>query len=361
MKFLSKHTTFLLVLVFCMICSLPVQAQYQKYLDKADEAYIEGDYEGALKQIEKMKKKVTKKLGAKNSYMAIALLKESKINLELGMLNDVVPPLTDALQMSTEVNDTLSTEHAFMLNEAAEIMIQFGNFRLADIYLTNAERVFESSGSLIENIQSAIDVMKAQILVGKGFNQEAIQQVDDVHDYYLQRAFATDGSRDDQEARKAEYASLMTVKAQAYANMGDVDEATRLFYDNRNWIDDNLKKSHILYAWNTFLDVEMMKGHGLSLDAQADYYEDAFNQGRKKYAETHWMVLLMNERLMSALFRNEQKGKFNIVEDMYTRAIRQFDRSSYHYLARDRMELELDMIAGDLRKVEDDLNDIDKA
>ncbi len=348
-------TTFALTV---LLLALTSQAQYQKYLDQADESYVVGEYAKALKTIEKMKKKVTKKLGAKNSYMAIALVKEAKINLELGLLNNVLPSVEAGVLMSYEVNDTLSTEHGFMLKEAAEVMIQFGNFRLAQKYLNGGKRAFEASGNLIDDIKAEMAVMEAQVLVGKGFNQEAIRLVKENLDFYKDRALSGTGDKKLQEEKKVDYAELMTVLAEAHAKMGDVDEASKLFYDNKEWIKDNLKKSHILYGWNTFLDTEMMSKNGLSLDAQASAYEDAFNEGRKKYEETHWMVLLMNERLMSAFHRNDQKGKFNIVENMYKGAIKEFDRNSMHNLARERMELELDLLSGDIKKLEEGVNEL---
>ncbi len=354
----SVQYLFSITLAVLFIFSSPeANAQYQKYLDKAEEYYRVGNYAKANKTIGKMKKKVTKKLGAKNSFMAIALIKEAKINLELGLLTSVDAPLEQAVSMSYEVNDTLSAEHGFMMKEAAEVMLQYGNYRKAQMYLDRAIASFTASNNYVDNLKAELDVMRAQVLVGKGFNQEAIKLVEDQLDFYQQRAFSG-GSKDEEEQKMTDYAALRTVQAEAYANMGDVDRATQLFFENKNWIKENLKKSHILYAWNTFLDVEMMSKHGLSLDAQAKDYEDAFDQGKKKYDETHWMVLLMNERLMSALFRNGQKGKFGIVEGLYKKSIREFDRNSYHYLARDRMELELDLLDGDLKKLEAGVNDL---
>ncbi|MCP4457050.1 MAG: CHAT domain-containing protein [Cytophagales bacterium] len=333
-------------------------AQYDKSLDKADEAYIVGDYAKARKAIEHMQKTVNKKLGDKNPYMAISLLKEAKINLELGQLNDVNPTLDRAVEMSYEVNDTVSAEHGFMMMEAGEIMISYGNFRKAKSLIVRAEAAFKNSNNLIEDIKAELEVMKAQVLVGKGFNSAAIEVVNTQHDFYLSRAFLTDGKKKQQQQRKEDYAALLTVRAQAFANMGDVDEATNLFYENKNWIKENLKKSNILYAWNTFLDVDMMSKHGLSMDAQASDYEDAFNQARKKYETTHWMVLLMQENLMSALYRNENKGKFNLVEGMYKSAIREFDKNSTHRLARERMSLDFDLADQDIKKLEEGINSL---
>lgn len=355
MKSVQYFLSLFLVVAFLSV-SHSGQAQYQKYLDKADEYYRVGNYAKANKTIAKMKKKVTKKLGSSNSFLAIALVKEAKINLELGLYADVDGPMTQAVDMSYAVSDSLSAEHGFLMKEAAEVMIQFGNFRKAQSFLDKSIAAFESSGSYVDDIKAELEVMSAQVLVGKGFNQEAIKLVDNQIDFYLQRALSA--GKEDKEAKLTDYASLATVRAQAYANMGDVDRATQLFFENKNWIKDNLKKSHILYSWNTFLDVEMMSKHGLSLDAQAKDYEDAFDQGKRKYDETHWMVLLMNERLMSALYRNGQKGKFGVVESAFKAAIRDFPKSSAHKLARPRMELELDLLKGELKKLELGVNEL---
>ncbi len=357
MKSIQINLISLSAIVFLLSGSQAL-AQYDKSLDKADEAYAVGDYSKARKAIAQMQKTVNKKLGNNNPYMAISLLKEAKISLELGQLNDVDSILNRALDMSSNVNDTVSAEHGFMLKEGAEIMISYGNFHKANSLILRAEQAFKNSNNLIEDLSAELQVMKAQVLVGKGFNSQAIELVNEQHDFYSNRAFLEEGKKAAQKQRKDDYAALLTVRAQAFANKGDVDKATNLFYENKNWIKENLKKSHILWAWNTFLDVEMMSKHGLSIDAQAADYEDAFNQARKKYETTHWMVLLMQEKLMSALYRNNSKGKFGIVEGMHKSAIREFNRKSTHHLAKKRMSLDFDLADQDMKKLEIDINSL---
>ena len=51
-----------------------------------------------------MLKKTTKKLGEKNPFNAIGLIKEAKINVGLGQLTDVLDPLERGIAMSAEVN-----------------------------------------------------------------------------------------------------------------------------------------------------------------------------------------------------------------------------------------------------------------
>jgi len=114
----------LLIVLALVGYATTASGQYNDYIIDIEEEYLEGDYEKAMKSIEKMQKKVNKKLGNRNPYMAISLMKQAKINLALGLLKDVEKPLDEALQMSSEVNDTISAEHAFMLKEAGYIMLR---------------------------------------------------------------------------------------------------------------------------------------------------------------------------------------------------------------------------------------------
>ena len=203
-----KYIQYTLVCITLISFSIS-NAQYQKYIDKAEDAYKEGDYTGARKQIAKMQKKVTKKLGTDNPYSAIAFIKEAKIDVGLGELVHVMEPLLAGMEMSKEVNGINSAEHGFVMMEAAEVLIFYGNFKLASEYLAEAEQAFESSNSLIEDIKAQLEVKKAQILAGKGFYSEAVKVVNSQEDYFLQRAVSGQGSKDDIERRKEEFAQMM--------------------------------------------------------------------------------------------------------------------------------------------------------
>ena len=242
-----KYIQYTLVCI-ALISFSTSNGQYQKYIDKADDAYKEGDYSGARKQIAKMQKKVTKKLGTKNPYSAIALIKEAKIDVGLGELVHVMEPLLAGIEMSKDVNGLSSAEHGFIMMESAEVLISYGNFKLASEYLDAATTAFESSGSLIEDIKAQLEVKKAQILAGKGFYSEAIRVVNSQEDYFHLRAKSTEGDKDHIERRKEEFAQMMIAKANSLRKMGNYQSADSAFIANLQWVDDNLKKSHLLWA-----------------------------------------------------------------------------------------------------------------
>ncbi|MEQ9403023.1 MAG: CHAT domain-containing tetratricopeptide repeat protein [Cyclobacteriaceae bacterium] len=340
----------------CLFTAIHVNGQYQKSIDKADEKYEVGDYTGARKDIAKMQKKATKKLGASNPFNAIGLIKEAKINVGLGLLTETMDPILKGIAMSEEVNGIESAEHGFILMEAAGVLISFENYRLAGDYLDLAEKAFEASGSLIEDIKASIEVQKAQVLVGKGFYSDAIKLVDNQSDYYLQRAMAAEGSKNKREDRTSEFAKLIIVKANAFRLMGDYIRADSAFVANDRWIDENMKKSHLLWAQNAFLNAKLLEENGLAIDAQVKLFEDAYVWAIRKYQYSHNTVMTMQANLMRAYYRAGRKSRLNITTADFKKALREFKKTSIHNLATDKMALSFDLADQDVKRLEDKVN-----
>ncbi len=342
--------------VVCFLIVVTANAQYQKAIDKAEEKYEVGNYSGAASDIAKMLKKATKKLGGSNPYNAIGLIKEAKINVGLGQLTDVLDPLQRGITMSEEVNGRESAEHGFILVEAADVLITYGHFRLAGEYLEQAENSFELSGSMIEDIQASIDVQKAEVLAGKGFYSDAVKLVDNQSDYYLQRAMAAEGSKKKREGRTSEFAKLIIVKANALRKMGDYLRADSAFVFNDRWIDDNMKKSHLLWAQNAFLNAKLLEESGLAVEAQVKLFEDAYIWAIRRYEFSHNTVMTMQANLMRAYFRTGKRGKLNITTADFKKALREFKRNSIHNLAEEKMSLDFDLANQNVRRLEDKVN-----
>ncbi|MEP1093842.1 MAG: CHAT domain-containing tetratricopeptide repeat protein [Cyclobacteriaceae bacterium] len=350
-----KNLLFILAIA-CFCIAIPAKAQYQKSIDKAEEKYEVGNYSGASSDIAKMLKKTTKKLGPSNPYNAIGLIKEAKINVGLGQLTDVLDPLERGIAMSEAVNGLESAEHGFILVEAADVLISYGHFRLAGEYLEQAEKAFESSGSLIEDITASIEVQKAQVLAGKGFYSDAVKLVDNQSDYYLQRAMAAEGSKRKREGRTSEFAKLIIVKANALRKMGDYIRADSAFVFNDGWIEDNMKKSHLLWAQNAFLNAKLLEESGLAVEAQVRLFEDAYVWAIRKYEFSHNTVMTMQANLMRAYYRTGKKGKLNITTSDFKKALREFKRTSIHNLAEEKMALNFDLADQDVKRLEEKVN-----
>lgn len=339
-----------------MLCFSITNAQYQKSIDKADDKYESGDYASARKEIAKLKKKATKSLSYNNPYNAIALVKEAKINVGLGELVSVMKPLEEAIAMSEQVNGAESAEHGFILMEASEVLIAYGNFLLAGEYIDKATKAFEASGSLIEDIKANLDVQRAQVLSGKGFYSAAIKLVNSQTDYYLGRAMSSAGDKDQQEERKEEFAKMMIVKANSLRHMGDYQSADSAFITNLKWVDDNLKKSHLLWSQNAFLNAKLLEENGLAVEAQAKLYEDAYVWAVRKYSLSHNTVMTMQANLMRAYYRNGQSARLKITQADFKKSLKEFDKTSIFNLAEDKMDLTYDLADQDIKKLENKIN-----
>lgn len=344
------------IVVILMLCFSITNAQYQKSIDKADDKYESGDYASARKEIAKLKKKATKSLSYNNPYNAIALVKEAKINVGLGELVSVMKPLEEAIAMSEQVNGAESAEHGFILMEASEVLIAYGNFLLAGEYIDKATKAFEASGSLIEDIKANLDVQRAQVLSGKGFYSAAIKLVNSQTDYYLGRAMSSAGDKDQQEERKEEFAKMMIVKANSLRHMGDYQSADSAFITNLKWVDDNLKKSHLLWSQNAFLNAKLLEENGLAVEAQAKLYEDAYVWAVRKYSLSHNTVMTMQANLMRAYYRNGQSARLKITQADFKKSLKEFDKTSIFNLAEDKMDLTYDLADQDIKKLENKIN-----
>jgi len=346
------------LLVVLMLFATVTNAQYQESIDKADEKYEVGDYSSARKIIAKLKKKATKSLSYNNPYNAISLIKEAKINVGLGELVNVMKPLEEGIAMSEQVNGAESAEHGFVLMEASDVLISFGNFRLAGEYIEQASSAFETSGSLIEDIKAVLDVQRAQVLSGKGFYSAAVKLVDSQTEYYMQRAASTSGDKDEQEDRKEEFAKMMIVKANSLRNMGDYQSADSAFISNLGWVGKNLKKTHLLWSRNAFLNAQLLEENGLAVEAQSKLYQEAYGQATRKYNLSHNTVMTMQASLMRTLYLNGQNAKLKIVQGEFKKSLREFDKTSIFNLAEDKMDLTFDLADQDIKKMENQVNEM---
>lgn len=351
MKLLQITTTAVLILLVNVGA-----AQYQKKFDKADEDYEKGNYSSARNKIEGVLKSVEKKLGSNNPYKAIALIKEAKIKVGLGELVGVMPPLQSGVSMSEEVNGKESPEHGFIMLEAANVLISYGNFRLAGVYIEEAAAAFQASDTYIEDIKAQLDVQRAQVLSGKGFYKEAVRVVNSQEQYFLQRALSEEGSKKDIEKRKEEYAKMMIVKANSFRKMGNYLSADSAFIANLEWVDDYLKKSHLLWAENAYLNAKLLEENGLAIEAQAKLYEDAYIWAVRKYDLSHNTVMTMQASLMRAYYLNDQISRLKITEADFKKSLREFDKTSIFNLADKKMDMTFDVADQDLRKLENKIN-----
>ncbi|MCV9385477.1 CHAT domain-containing protein [Reichenbachiella ulvae] len=336
--------TYLSLLLMLLVLGAHAQTKYDKLLEKADDAYEVGDYEDARSEIDKIKKKSTKKLGPNNDFMPIAYIKEAKYDVALGFLSGIEQNVTKGLELSTSINGDKSEVHALLLKEATEVMIQYGHLVAAKRYLDDARSILEGAG-MDEDLEASLDVLESQIYVGRGYYNEALALIDKRMPFYLRRALNEDGRRWMVRERKRDLARMMIHKGNAYRKMGNYLSADSSFVYADEWIKKNLGKADILYSENQFWNTYLLEENGLEIGAVVDLYEKAFTHTIRKYSRSHYVTVMIQERLIKSYIKNGNRGKLKAEEEQFRKTIKQDygNKSMYSLMLK---TLEYDVLMG---------------
>ncbi|MFY0628122.1 MAG: CHAT domain-containing protein [Reichenbachiella sp.] len=308
------------------------QTKYDKKLEKADEYYDHGDYEKARAEIESIKKSSTKKLGANNDFMPIAKIREAQYDVALGFLGEIHASVNDGLEMSRSLNGDDSEVHALLLKQACEVMILYGDFVKAKEYLDEARPIL-SSDEMDQDLAASMDVLEAEIQVGRGFYRDAIKLINEKVEYYQQRALNEDGKRRVVRERKKDFARMMMFKGNAYRKMGNYFSSDSAFVYNENWIKKELKKTDILYSENVYLNTLLLEENGLDIAQVVSGYENADKLIINFYSLAHYVSVQIKERLLKAYIKNGNNAKLREGEEKFRKIIKsEYGRGSIHSL-----------------------------
>lgn len=331
-------STFIPVLFLCIALVSPTQAQnWEKYYLKIETAYEVGDYQSAQKALNKAKKKANKKLGENSNTMATLLIKEGKINIGLGLLNEAEPVLSKAVVINTAINQENKTQYGFIYKETAEVMVLLGNYNTAHRYHKEAISAFTSTGEL-DQISGELDVLEAAVLSGKGFYNKAVTLVEKQTPYFQGKIASANKKVAD--SHKKDFAELLILKSNSLRKMGDFLRSDSAFIYTNKWIENNLSKSDILYAQSLLFHARLLQENGLSISAQADLFKSAYVQGSRKYLPSHWVNMEINESLISAFYAVGADNKLKVVKDEYEKTLsKSFPKNSIYTLNKEMLEL----------------------
>lgn len=351
-------TTLLVVLgLLTGLNGLYAQTKYDKKLEKADDYYDHGDYSKARKEIDKIKKKSVKKLGAANDFMPIAKIREAQYDVALGYLENVLQSVEEGIEISSSINGDSSEVHALLLIQATEAMIQYGHFVRAKAYLDKARPILDNA-DMDEDLAARVDVLEAEILVGRGFYQDAIALINEKVDFYLRRTLNEDGKRRVVRERKRDYARMVMFLGDAYRQMGNYLKSDSAFVYNENWIRKNLKKADILYSENLFLNTLLLEENGLDIGRVVDGYESADKLIINYYSLSHSTSIRIKERLLKSYIKNGNNGKLREGKEQFRKILKsEYGRGSIHSLMLEMLEFDV-LLGGRDVGLEDDVNDI---
>ena len=358
-------STIFFLLAFCLLNSPSIGQNWNKSITKADESYEEGDYAKAIKDIEKFKKKLTKKEKGPNNFLVLYHLRMARYRLAQGELANFNEYLEKAATLSLEINSSGSLAHAENELEIAKIYLQYGNFLKANEQVKSAELSLEQSDSLNDNIKAKIDAVKAEILSGQGYYNEAIVLLNNLIESYQtvqvnKETYVEDGkiktrrlSDEEIEARLATFAHLLTLKANTFRKKGNYISADSAFIKAETWISDNLSKTSAYYVENQYLFGQFLIENGLEAKMPKETrFDRSLNQILKQHEESHYLAFDLYHALLKQYLKEEDKSKYRNVKLEYEKAIkRNFKRSSLHYINLETIEFDSKLARNNTRNL----------
>ncbi len=329
MEILRKYLL-LITVITGLLSSLYSQSKWDKYVTKAEGYYSKGYYDKAVKANNKFVKKVKQKLGPVNNYVAIYHLNMAKYNLANGLLGDFNTQIDNAIRISEKANLTNLRDHGIMFMDVADVQINYGNFLKALVYHNKANEVLETNNKLTDGLKAKLDLQLAKIYTGQGYYSEALEFIEQHTDYFTGRAVTKETivdpktgklktirlSEDEINLRKSEYATLLTLKANAYRKRGDIVDSDNAFGFSDDWMKKNLGRDNIQYVNNLYLWALMLDENGTK-DLPKKYYERALVSLKKDHNEAHFTALEIYESLIRSYLIDNDRARFKNLKPEY--------------------------------------------
>lgn len=364
----------LILICFLFSTKLSSAQKWDKYIEKADNQYEQGDYEKAKKTLVKFKKKVTKKLGPTNEYLAGYYLRSAKFDLALGYLFDFKSDINQSIQSSIGANNENSELHAKNLIQIAKIMAHYGDYVTASHYLEQGISILKSIDKYDEHSIAKTQLTKARILTGQGYYSESLKFIEDHLNYFRSRAVTKESYVDEKGILKSRrldekevkerlnnYASLLTLKSNTLRLKGSFNSADSAFVRSEAWISSNMDTKELAYVNNQFLHGKLLVENGLDVEKmpRETRFDKTLDKLKSDYEESHYLAFDLYETLLKQYLLTDQKAKYKAVSSEYEKAIkRNFEKNSLHYLNLETIEFDAKLTKDKIHNLEAEANAI---
>ncbi|RUA34396.1 MAG: hypothetical protein DSY77_05315 [Bacteroidetes bacterium] len=329
--------------------------KFNKYVEKAEKHFEKGNYDKAIKFTDKLIKKSTKKFGAENRFVAVGNLKRAKYNWALGQFNDYYQLHESAITISEKLNGENTISHGINLIDAAQNMMNYGNYVKADDYLNKAIAIFSSASNIDEIYMADLKLRKAEILIAIGDYNSALKLINEEEAFYLQRTLEKDKKLDKKELEKRyeDAARLITLKSNVLRHKGEIRRADSAFSTGENWIKDKLNRRNKYYAHHLFLFAQMLEENGTQ-DLPYSYYSDAYIYSISANGQNHPHTLEYLEKLIiNTINENNINRALAFYKDLEKILKSNFEKNSSHFVKLATISFESNLRKGDIKKVED--------
>jgi len=347
MKALKYSSAGLIILFTCSVAS--AQSKYDKMLKKADSYYNEGSFDKATSALNKLRKKTSAKLGNQNKYLPMYFLRESKIALASGMLGGFETSLSNALNASATVSGDNALAKATMQLDIAELYNQYGNYRKGRELAEEVGKQIVTSGIVDDALKAKVSLIRAEAMTGQGFCREALALMDEVDEFFLSRAVdkeqTAEGDKivkkripeEELPVRFGNYAKLITLRANAFAKMGEVVRADSAFVGARTWIDKKMRymgEYSLVLVYNNYLHSRMLSENGLvnfeSTESSLGY-GNVLNDLKRKAKTTHSLAHDIYQSYLQQLQKDQSSSRYANVKLEYEKMLeKNFSKASVH-------------------------------
>ncbi|HAA10226.1 MAG TPA: hypothetical protein DCE41_00465 [Cytophagales bacterium] len=354
--------SFLLLLL--AVAPAHAQKQFDKFQDKAQAAYEEGNYKAALKFNDKLISKSTAKLGASNSYLPYAYINRAQILLDNGILVEVDTTVGTALDMSAAIFGEDSQEHAAILLKAVNVMLDFGQILKAKEFLDKSLHNVEGTAAY-EELKTAYVRAEARVLMEQGYYREALRFIDqklpelqgltsETITFKDQNGQTQSVSLTKDEAQRnfQEYARLLTLKGNIFREQGNYTSSDSAFIYAEAWILAKLNRNDRVMAENVYWQTRMLDDNG-AIGFPEQGYEKALRILSKSAHPAHRMFVDINESYIKYLIRTREVVKAGNLERLFEKNNRKYyGQRSFNYIQTATLQLENAFVDGNFKRLE---------
>ena len=351
-----RHFAIVLLIIFLGQSAIAQNKKFDKSLRKIDRYYNEGNFPKANSGLDKLRKSIVAKMGAKNPYMPGLYLREAKIDLASGLLKDFDNTLNEALLSSSAIFGDNSTTYASTLVDVAVIYNDFGNYRISREYVDRARDLLISTNQLTDLLKARLALVEAEAMTGQGFSNEAIALLRSVESHFAGRAVEketlVDGTSiktqrvpfEELAPRFTDYAKLLTLIANAYGKKGNLISSDSAFKAAQSWIRKNQRymgETTLALVHNNFLYAQMLVDNGNEDRERELQYDNILNALKKRANPTNTLGHDVYLAYLHQLLDEGEKNKYLFIKQEYEKVIdKYFSRSSLVHINLQAVEFD---------------------
>jgi CHAT domain-containing protein len=360
----------LLLFIIVIQPSFSQNKKFDKSLKKVDTYYAEGNFPKAISALEKLRKAIVSKMGAKNPYMPGLQIREARINLASGLLKDFDKKLQEALLSSSAIFGDNSTNYAAMLLDVASIYNDYGNYRISREYVERSRDLLVKTNQMTEILKARIALVEADAMTGQGFCNEAISLLRSFESHFAERAVEketlVEGNAiktqrvpfDELAPRFSEYAKVLMLISNAYAKKGNLISADSSFKATQTWIRKNQRymgETTLTLVQNNFLYAQMLVDNGNEDRERELQYDNILSDYKKRAKPTNTLGHEIYLAYLHHLLEKGDKNKYLNVKQEYEKIIdTYFSRSSLIHINLQAIEFDSKLERDKTRDLEKD-------